>query len=153
MRTVNCLFVVLALALGASAVRADHARPGIFGDLGAPPAVEDPTHGNTSTELMVQRCSAFLKSARLDKQGHIRRYRHNYDAAFCIGWVNSAMVFMNFRDKDGAEMLGVCLPDGAHSVDVIKTFLEFAMQHPDEKKYNPSFLIYWSLLDKYPCKR
>ena len=25
-------------------------------------------------------------------------------------------------------------------------------QNPDDLKYNPSLLIYWSLLDKYPCK-
>jgi hypothetical protein len=102
---------------------------------------------------MVRRCSRFLNTLRLDKEGHIRRYRHNYDSAFCIGWINSAMTFMNFRDKDGHEMLSVCLPEGVHSMDVVKTFLDFVKQHPDDRQYNPSFLIYWSLLDKYPCKR
>jgi len=152
-RPIPGLLAVLALLLSLSPARADHARPGIFGDIGTPPAVEDPTHGNTSTALMVRRCNAFLRSVRLDKQGHIRRYRHNYDSGFCIGWINAAMVFMNFRDKDGREMLNVCLPEGLHSVEVARTFLDFVKQHPDDEKYNPSFLIYWSLLDKYPCQR
>jgi hypothetical protein len=152
MRPIRTLILATGLTLGAFAAHADHARPGIFGDLGAPPAKEDPTHGNTSTDLMIERCSAFLRSIRYDKEGHIRRYRHNYNSAFCIGWINSAMVFMNFRDKDGREMLGVCLPEGTHSVDVIKTFLDFAKEHADDRQYNPSFLIYWALLDKYPCK-
>ena len=152
MRTISALLVSLAAVFAVSTARADHVRPGVFGDLGSPPAKEDPTHGNTSTELMIQRCSAFMRTIRYDKEGHIRRYRHNYNSAFCIGWINSAMVFMNFRDKDGHQMLGVCLPEGAHSMDVIKTFLDFAKEHDDDKQYNPSFLIYWSLLDKYPCK-
>ena len=154
MRSAHSIFIALVLALTvSSAARADHVRPGIFGDVGSPPAVEDPTHGNTSTALMVKRCTAFLKSVRLNKEGHLRKYRHNYDSGFCIGWINSAMVFMNFRDKDGAEMLRVCLPEGTHSMDIVKTFLDFAKQHLDDEKYNPSFLIYWSLLDKYPCKQ
>lgn len=152
MRTLPSLMIGLAMALTLTAANADHVRPGIFGDLGTPAAQEDPTHGNTSTELMIRRCSSFLRSIRYNKEGHIRRYRHNYDSAFCIGWINASMVFMNFRDKDGHQMLDVCLPEGVHSMDVIKTFLDFAKEHDDDKQYNPSFLIYWSLLDKYPCK-
>jgi hypothetical protein len=146
------LLVAAALALGAFAARADHVRPGIFGDIGAPAAVEDASHGNTSTKLMVNRCEDFLDTIRFNKEGHIRRYRHNYDGGFCIGCINAAMVFMNFRDKDGAHMLDVCMPEGTHTVDVIKTFLDYVKQHPDDRQYNPSFLVYWALLDKYPCK-
>lgn len=153
MRPLYFLVIATVMAFAVTAARADHQRPGMFGDVGAPPAVEDPTHGNTSTALMVRRCNAFLRSIRLDKEGHIRRYRHNYDSAFCLGWVNSAMVFMNFRDKDGHEMLGVCLPEGMHSMDIVQSFVDYVKQKPDEQKYNPSFLIYWALLEKHPCKK
>lgn len=152
MRSIPSLLIALTLALAATTARADHVRPGIFGDVGTPPAVEDPAHINTSTEVMVRRCNAFLSSLRLDKEGHIRRYRHNYDSAFCVAWVNASMVFMNFRDKDGHEMLGVCLPEHLHSVDVVQTFVDYVKANPDDQKYSPSFLIYWSLLAKYPCK-
>ncbi len=152
MRTLPSLIVACALAVTVSAARADHQRPGIFGDVGAP-AVEDPTHGNTTTTLLVRRCNAFITSARLDKERHIRRYRHNYNSGFCIGAINTAMVFMNFRDSAGAQLLGVCLPEGLHSMDVVQTFLDHVKQHPDDRKFNPAFLIYWSLLEKYSCKR
>ncbi|MBM3530193.1 MAG: hypothetical protein FJX62_19085 [Alphaproteobacteria bacterium] len=153
MRVLLSSFIAIVLAFAVSAAHADHQRPGMFGDVGYPPPAEDPTHGSTTTDLMVSRCNAFVRSVRLDKEGHIRRYRHNYNTAFCLGWVNSAMVFMNFRDKDGHEMLGVCLPDGVHTVDVVRTFLDYVGKKPDEKKYNPSFLIYWALLEKHPCKK
>ena len=57
-----------------------------------------------------------------------------------------------FRDKDAHQTLGVCLPEGTHTKTVVENFLAFARQHDDDRKYNPSFLIYWSLLEKYPCK-
>ena len=56
---------------------------------------------------MIDRSSALLDTIRLDKEGHIRDYKHDYKAGFCLGWINAAMVFMNFRDNNGAEMLGV----------------------------------------------
>lgn len=152
MRKLHASIMVLALLSLTVAARADHARPGLFSDVGAPPTVEDAAHGNTSTALMIDRCNAFLKSSRFDKEGHITDYKHDYKAGFCLGWINSAMVFMNVRDKDGHQALGVCLPDAIHTKSVVETFLAFAKEHIDDHKFNPTFLIYWSLLDKYPCK-
>ena len=57
------------------------------------------------------------------------------------------------RDAAGAEVLGVCLPEGIHSKAVIETFLDFAKRNRDDIKYNPSFVIYWAMLEKYACKR
>jgi hypothetical protein len=153
MRSHFRLIFALAFAVAYSPAQADHKRPGIFHDVGAPPAAEDPSHGNTSTLLMVRRCEDFLRTAQINRAGHIRRYRHNHNAGFCIGWINSAMVFLNLRTESGGEMLGVCLPEGVHSNAVIETFLDYVKGHPDDRKYNPSFLIYWAMLEKYPCKR
>ena len=46
----------------------------------------------------------------------------------------------------------VCMPEDMLSVDVIRVFLDYVQKNPDDLKYNPSLLIYWSLLEKYPCK-
>jgi hypothetical protein len=152
----NSLLVAVVLALGCAALgaaQADHARPGIFSDVGTPPAAEDPAHGNTTTRLMVQRCRSLLRTSRTDEEGHLKAYRHDYSAGFCLGWINASMVFLNVRDTAGNEALGVCLPEGIHSKTVVEAFLDYAQQHEDDLKYNPTFLIYWALLDKYPCKR
>ena len=63
------------------------------------------------------------------------------------------MAFLNFHNEAGKHTLGVCMPEDMHSVDVIKTFLDYVHKNTDELKYNPSLLIYWSLLEKYPCKQ
>lgn len=153
MRHVNRIIIALALVAAASSARADHARPGVFSDIGTPAAVEDQSHGNTTNAILIGRCTSFLKALDADKEGHIRDYRHDYQAGFCLGWINASMVFLNFRDSNGAETLGVCMPEGTHSLTVIKTFLDYAKRHEDDLKYNPSFLIYWAMLEKYPCKR
>jgi hypothetical protein len=102
---------------------------------------------------MVERCTDFVESIRTDKRGRIRDYDHDYETGFCLGWINAAMVFMNFRDSSGTQMLGVCLPSGINSKQVAETFLRFAKRNPGDRVYNPSFLIYWSLLEQYPCER
>ncbi len=144
------LMIATALALGSLPARADHDRPGIFSDVGAP-AAEDISHGNISTELMVDRCNNFLTNLRTDPEGHLTDYLHNYEAGFCIGWINASLAFLNLRDSTGAPALGVCLPEGIHTFDVVQTFLEFVEANPEDLKYNPSFVIYWAMLDKHPC--
>ena len=118
----------------------------------APPA-EDASHGNVSAELMVERCTNFVTNVSTDREGHITDYQHNYEAGFCLGWVNASMVFLNVRDSGGVPALGVCLPEGIHTFEVIKSFLDYARANPDDLKFNPSFLIYWAMLEKHPCKK
>ena len=128
-------------------------HPGYFGDVMVPPAQEGSYGtGYTSTERMVERCTALEWSMRKDKQGQIRRYRRNYQTAYCLGWINSAMAFLNFHDQAGSHTLGVCMPEDLHSVDVMKVVLDYVNKNKQETIYNPSLLIYWALLEKYPCK-
>lgn len=144
--------VLVAGMLAAGAATADHARPGIFSDVGTPPAGEDDSHSNVSTDLMVERCTQFVSTALLDTDKHIRSFEHSYGTGFCLGWVNASMAYLNVRDKDGAPALGVCLPEeGIHSNEVMKIFLDFVAANPGDKKYNPSFIIYWAMLEKFPC--
>jgi hypothetical protein len=143
----------LALSAAVSSARADHVHAGIFTDVGVPPGVEDPSHANTSAALMIARCTNFIRKVRLNREGHIRTYKHNNAAAFCLGWINASMVFLNMSDSAGAPALGVCLPKGIHSAEVIKIFIDYAKRHDDDMKYNPSFLIYWAMLEKYPCTK
>lgn len=147
------LAAVLAAALMAPQARSDHARPGLLHDFGAPVTEEDPAYVSTTTPLMIDRCKALLRSMKIDKQGSILDYSHDYRGGFCLGWINATAVFMNFRDAGGGPMLGVCLPKDIDSKKVVETFLDFADRHDDDIKHNPSFLIYWSLLEKYPCKK
>ncbi len=148
--TLICAGILLTIVFTA---HADHARPGLFSDVGAPPTEEDISHGNALTKLVVERCTSLVETMRTDDEGHILDYRHNYQAGFCLGWISASMVFLNVRNSAGAPALGVCLPEGMHTGAVVKTFLEYAKQNPDDWKYNPSFLIYWSMLGKYPCVR
>lgn len=145
--------IAAALAAAAMPARADHDRPEIFTDIGTPPAAEDAVRTNVSTQLMIDRCSHFLTYLRTDAEGHILDYLHDYRGGFCLGWINASMVFLNMHSSAGAPVLGVCLPDGIHTFEVMQTFLDFAKAHPEELKFNPSFLIYWAMLDKYPCKQ
>ena len=144
---------IAALMLLLPAAHADHLRPGLFTDVGAPPAAEDTSHGNVSAELMVDRCTNFVTNVSTDREGHITDYQHNYQAGFCLGWINASMVFLNLRDSGCTPALGVCLPEAIHTFEVIKNFLDYARANVDDLKYNPSFLIYWAMLEKYPCKK
>jgi Rap1a immunity proteins len=144
--------LIVGAVLAATPVNADHFRPGIFTDLGALPAEEGAIHGNVSALLMIERCARFVNSVRIGENEQIRDYTHSYGAGFCLGWINASMVFLNVRNSAGAPALGVCLPEGIHSDEVAKVFLDFVKENPDDQKYSPTFIIYWALLDKYSCK-
>jgi len=158
MRYGSMIFLAAALVAGSFAAYAKewtpgHARPGVFGDMAFPPAVEAPPgQKKTYTRRLIERCSNFLDTVRIRKDGTIRTYRHDYENGFCLGWTNAAFAFMNFRDSSGNEMLGVCLPDDMTTKRIIETFLDYVKRHDDDIQYNPSFLIYWALLEKYPCQ-
>ena len=147
------LVLALALAILALSPPAQAQRSGFPQDFGPPMAEEDPANVSTTTPLMIDRCKALLRSMKIDKQGNILDYDHDYRAGFCLGWINAATAFMNFRDFRGESELGVCLPKDIDSKIVIEAFLAFAARYDEALGYNPSYLIYWSLLEKYPCKK
>jgi hypothetical protein len=151
------LFLVglLIPALPAQAQAPDPAtHPGVWQDIMKAPRQEGPYGmGYTSTERVVERCSAFLWSVRHNKDGTVRGYRRNYQSGYCLGWINSSMAFFNFHNEAGHHTLGVCLPDELDSRHVIDVFLGYVHNNQDHMKYNPSLLIYWALLEKYPCSK
>lgn len=110
----------------------------------------------SSTQIINQYCFAPREwkswGASFDLHGNIRRYKRNYQTGYCLGWINSAMAFLNFHNEAGNHTLGVCMPEDMQSIDVMKAFLDYVHKNQDDMKYNPSLLIYWSLLEKYPCK-
>jgi len=161
MRTSHLSILALMLFGLAAAVPTDavaqqptaKTHPGVWQDVITSPAPEgDYGTGFTSTQSVVERCTAFEWSVRRDKEGNVRKYKRNYQTAYCLGWINSAMAFLNFHNDAGNHTLGVCMPEDIESTAVIKVFLDYVNKNPDELKYNPSLLIYWSLLEKYPCK-
>lgn len=160
MRRLQTLIVALGLmAIPAITVSAQpsldsKSHPGVWQDvITTPPPEGSYGTGFTSTERVVERCTALEWAIRTAKNGNIRWYRRNYQTGYCLGWVNSAMAFLNFHNEAGNHTLGVCMPEDMHSVDVVRVFLDYVNKNRDELKYNPSLLIYWSLLDKYPCKQ
>jgi len=128
-------------------------HPGVWDDVTRTPAPEGPYGtGYTSTERVVERCTALEWAIKTRKKdGSIRWYRRNYSTGYCLGWINSTMAFLNFHNEAGSHTLGVCMPEQINSVDVIRVFLDYVHKNPDDLKYNPALLIYWSLLEKYPC--
>jgi hypothetical protein len=146
--------IVPATNAGAQQTPSAKSRPGVWQDVMQSPRPEGPYGmGFTSTQNVVERCTALEWSIRRDKTGSIRRYGRSYQSGYCLGWINSAMAFLNFHNEAGNHTLGVCMPEDIQSMDVVKVFLDYVNKNRDELKYNPSLLIYWSLLDKYPCKQ
>ena len=164
MQKLHVSILALALLGAASLMPATSARaqqspnpqshPGVWQDVISTPSPEGPYGmGFTSTERMVERCTALEWSIRTDKDGNVRKYRRNYQTGYCLGWINSAMAFLNFHNEAGKHTLSVCIPEDMQSIDVMKVFLDYVHKNTDDLKYNPSLLIYWSLLEKYPCKQ
>ena len=163
MQKLHVSILALALLGAASLMPATSARaqqspnpqshPGVWQDVISTPSPEGPYGmGFTSTERMVERCTALEWSIRTDKDGNVRKYRRNYQTGYCLGWINSAMAFLNFHNEAGKHTLSVCMPEDMQSIDVMKVLLDYVHKNTDDLKYNPSLLIYWSLLEKYPCK-
>ena len=148
------LIVLPAMTVSAQPSPDPKSHPGVWEDVMTTPKPEGPYGmGYTSSERVVERCTALEWSIRTDKDGKIRKYKRNYQTGYCLGWINSAMAFLNFHNEAGEHTLRVCMPEDIHSIDVMKAFLDFVHKNPDELKYNSSLLIYWALLDKYPCKQ
>jgi hypothetical protein len=157
MRRLPALIIVLGLFIPAMAAHAQSpdpaTHPGVWQDIMRTPRSEGPYGmGFTSTERVVERCTALLWSVRHDKEGNVRRYHRNYQTGYCLGWINSTMAFLNFHNEAGKHTLGVCMPDELDSRHVIDVFLDYVHKNRDHMKYNASLLIYWALLEKYPCK-
>jgi len=164
MQKLHVSILALALLGAASLMPATSARaqqspnpqshPGVWQDVISTPSPEGPYGmGFTSTERVVERCTALEWSIRTDKDGNVRKYRRNYQTGYCLGWINSAMAFLNFHNEAGKHTLSVCMPEDMQSIDVMKVLLDYVHKNTDDLKYNPSLLIYWSLLEKYPCKQ
>ena len=164
MQKLHVSILALALLGAASLMPAASARaqqspnpqshPGVWQDVISTPSPEGPYGmGFTSTERVVERCTALEWSIRTDKDGNVRKYRRNYQTGYCLGWINSAMAFLNFHNEAGKHTLSVCMPEDMQSIDVMKVLLDYVHKNTDDLKYNPSLLIYWSLLEKYPCKQ
>ena len=148
-------FAVLTLVSFAPPALAQTAQshPGAAPDLMNAPAQEgDYGTGVTSTERMVERCTALEWSLQTNKEGEIEKYVRNYQSGYCLGWINSSMAYLSFHNEAGNHTLGVCMPEEINTVDVLKIFLDYVHANQEETKYNPSLLIYWALLEKYPCK-
>lgn len=149
------LLFIPAMAVSAQPSPDPKTHPGVWGDITTTPQAEGPYGtGFTSTERVVERCTALEWAIRTKKaDGSFRWYRRNYQTGYCLGWVNATMAFLNFHNEAGNHTLGVCMPEEMHSVDVVRVFLDYVHKNPDDQKYNPSLLMYWALLEKYPCQQ
>jgi hypothetical protein len=149
---------MLALSLPAATASAQSSpdpktHPGVWQDIMKAPLPQGPYGaGYTTTERVVERCTALEWAIRTGKEGNIRWYRRNYQTGYCLGFINAAMAVLNFHNDAGNHTLGVCMPEDMQSLDVIRTFLDYVHRNQGDMQYNPALLVYWSLLEKYPCK-
>lgn len=113
---------------------------------------ESPDGGDlVATKRMIDRCVETMLSIRESRDGGIRGYRMSYGAGYCLGWVNATMAFLKSYGEGREASLRVCMPDDITSRHVTEIFLDYMDSHADFKKYNATVLIYWALLEKYPC--
>ena len=128
--------------------------PGIYYDITRMPHPLGTFGGGiTSTQRMVTRCTALLWSIDKSRRDEVPRYRLDYQTGYCLGWINASMAFLNVRDEAGKNLLGVCLPEDIDSRHVAETFIAYVHKNREHLIYNPSLLIYWALLEKYPCPK
>jgi hypothetical protein len=142
--------VTAPVALAQQPASGDH--PGYWGDVMPPPAPEA-TYGagRTSTKRMVEWCTELETSMRKDENGAVTEYARDYQSGYCLGWINSAMAFFNFHNEAEQHTLAVCMPETIESTELLRLFLEYVNRNIEDTKYNPSLLLYWALLEKYPC--
>ncbi len=155
-RTLALAAFLALIVLPASAQQSPKpsSTPGIWYDITKTPLPEGRYGmGFSSTKRVLERCTALLWTIRTDKSGDVRRYRRDYQSGYCLGWINSTMAFLNFHNEAGEHTLGVCMPEDLDSKSVIETFIKYVQNNREHMIYNPSLLIYWALLEKYPCKK
>jgi len=145
--------IVLPATANAQQQQSQASTPGVWYDITKVPYAQG-TYGAglTSTRRVLERCTALLQSIKM-RDGEVRGYNRDYQTGYCLGFANSAMAFFNIRDDAGAHVLGVCLPEGADSQDVVEALLDYAHKNVEHTVYNPTLLTYWALLEKYPCKK
>jgi hypothetical protein len=127
-------------------------KPGVWQDIITQAPFEGPYEADiTTAKRVIERCARFERSIRARPDGSIRRYSREYNTGYCLGWINSAKAFLQFHNAEGNHTLGVCMPEEITSRQVIDIFLTYAYKNTESLNYNPSLILYWSLLDRYPC--
>jgi len=146
--------LVLPAAAGAQAQETSkETTPGVWFDITKVPYAQG-TYGAglTTTRRTLERCTTLLRSIKM-RDGEVRGYTRDYQTGYCLGFANSAMAFFNIRDDAGLHVLNVCLPEGIDSQDVIEALLDYAHKNVEHTVYNPTLLVFWAMLEKYPCKK
>lgn len=129
-----------------------HIQGSVYQDIMPTIPTESPDGGELpATKRMVDRCIETMLSIRERRDGAIRGYRMSYGAGYCLGWINATMALLKSYGEGREAALRVCMPDDVTSRQVAEIFLDYMDSHTDFKKYNPTVLIYWALLEKYPC--
>ena len=146
--------IVLPATVGAQQSSDKQLSPGVWYDITKKPEIMG-TYGAglTSTKRVLERCTALLWSIEKHHDGNVPKYRRDYQTGYCLGWINSSMAFVRVRNEAGGHLLGVCLPDDIDSRQVAEAFITYAHNNREHLIYNPSRLIYWALLEKYPCPK
>jgi hypothetical protein len=145
--------LVLPTTSDAQEKSSEDSSPGVVFDITKLPYAQGSYGaGLTSTRRTLERCAALLRSIKM-QDGEVHGYTRDYQTGYCLGFANSALMTFNIRDEAGGHLLGVCLPEGIDSQDLIEALLEYAHKNVEHAVYNPTFLLYWAMLEKYPCKK
>ncbi len=147
---------LLACAPGISAqentAQSTQAPASIWQDIMTATPTETPDGSDMqATNRMIERCAELMLSIRERRDGGIRGYRMSYGGGYCLGWINAMMTSFPYYGENRPAAQRVCLPADVTSRQVAEVFLDYTDAHADLRKFNPAVLIYWALLEKYPC--
>lgn len=71
---------------------------------------------------------------------------------YCVGYVDGVVGTLVIAAASYKVPRLVCVPDGVTTGQTVKVVERFLEAHPEELHKDARFLVYWALIDTWPCK-
>ena len=71
---------------------------------------------------------------------------------YCIGYVDGVVGTLVIAAAAHKVPRLVCVPDGVTTGQTVKVVERFLEAHPEELHKDARFLVFWALIDTWPCK-
>lgn len=85
--------------------------------------------------------------------GHQISIPSSKEALLCWGYMGAMQDMSVLVDENGARLIGSCPPDETTLLQLIRTFVGYAREHPGELRDKPSVVVIRALHRAYPCQR
>ena len=102
-----------------------------------------------SPRELADACQVVAKAAR-GTGWHIR-IPASRDALMCWGYMQAVQDFLVLADASGRRILGSCPPDDVTTLQLVRTFLEYARTHPHALTGNMAGSVILGLQEAFPC--